>query len=245
MKNRYFIQLSYKGTAFVGWQFQPNGISVQETLEKALSLILREAIAVTGCGRTDAGVHAKFFIAHFDASKAIADTSKLVYSLNNVLSKDVAIQRIYEVDEAAHARFDASLRTYEYWIAQAKDPFNLEFASVNTRELDMEAMNEAARALFDYIDFTSFSKLHTDVKTNNCKITEAAWVRRDGLLVFKISADRFLRNMVRAIVGTLLEVGVGKLDLAGFKKVIEAKDRGQAGMSVPAHGLYLTNVVYP
>lgn len=244
MKNRYFIQLSYKGTDYVGWQFQPNGISVQESLEKALSTILREPISVTGCGRTDAGVHAKYFIAHFDSENKQVPEEKTIYTINNFLDKDIAIQKIYLVNPDSHARFDAISRSYEYWISKIKDPFSQDLAAFSNRELNIDEMNNAAQLLFNYIDFTSFSKLHTDVKTNNCIIKEAKWLEQNGMLIFRITADRFLRNMVRAIVGTLLEVGQGKMDVEGFRTVIEAKDRGKAGASVPAKGLYLTDVVY-
>ena len=243
--HRYYLQLSYNGKNYVGWQIQPNGNSVQETICKALSTILKDDIQVTGCGRTDAGVHAKYFVAHFDTEKEIADYDKLLYSLNSFLPFDIAIQKIERVAADANSRFDATSRSYEYWIIQHKDPFLRDFAYRFPKRLDFEKMNQAARLLYDFTDFTSFSKLHTDVKTNNCDVTHAEWTQRDGVWVFTITANRFLRNMVRAIVGTLLDVGLGKVDLEGFAQIIEQKDRNKAGFSVPAQGLYLTDVKYP
>ncbi len=242
LKNRYFIQLSYNGSGFVGWQYQPNGLSIQESLEKALSTILREEIKVVGAGRTDAGVHARFYIAHFDSvSEQIDD--RTVYSLNNFLHKNIAVQKIYRVNNM-NARFDAKSRVYEYVISPFKDPFNNDFAYYLNKKLDVEKMNEAAKILLDIEDFTSFSKLHTDVKTNNCDVSIAEWSERGDLLVFTIKANRFLRNMVRAIVGTLLDVGLGKIDKKEFKQIIDDKDRSSAGFSVPAKALYLINIEY-
>ena len=242
---RYFIQLSYDGTSYHGWQVQPNGISVQECLEKALLVVAREEVAVTGAGRTDAGVHASFYVAHFDASMGNLDQDKILYNLNCLLPFDIAVQSIYKVNAEAHARFDALSRTYKYFISKRKDPFSRQYAIKETRMPDLEKMNEAARKLFDYIDFTSFSKLGTDVKTNNCKVELAQWKDEGDQLVFTIRADRFLRNMVRSIVGTLLEVGFGKLSIEEFCKIIEAKDRCAAGASVPAKGLFLVDIRYP
>ena len=242
---RYFIQLSYDGTAYHGWQIQPNGISVQETLEKALSVVAREIVAVTGAGRTDAGVHASFYVAHFEVEKENLDNDKIIHNLNCLLPADIAIQNIYKVHSEAHARFDATSRTYKYYIVKAKDPFQRFYAAKEARVPDLARMNEAARKLFNYEDFTSFSKLGTDVKTNNCKVDHAEWIDEGNRYVFTIRADRFLRNMVRAIVGTLLEVGFGKLTLDQFCKVIEAKDRNAAGASVPAKGLFLVDIGYP
>lgn len=245
MAQRYFIELAYKGTRFHGWQIQPNGISVQECLEKALSTILRETIAVTGAGRTDTGVHASYFVAHFEANDDRLDHPDFAHKLNRFLKEDISIFNIEKVSPLAHARFDAISRTYQYHINLFKDPFTVETSWHFYRQPDVEAMNRAAQILFDYTDFTSFSKLHTDVKTNNCKIMQAEWTQQGSKLIFTIKADRFLRNMVRAIVGTLLEVGIGKMSLNDFRKVIEQKDRGAAGLSVPAHGLFLTGIVYP
>lgn len=245
LAQRYFIELAYKGTRFHGWQVQPNGISVQESLEKALSTILRETIAVTGAGRTDTGVHASYFVAHFEADKDTLDHPDFSHKLNSFLKEDITIFSIQKVSATAHARFDAISRTYHYHINLYKDPFITETSWYFYRQPDVQAMNRAAQLLFEYTDFTSFSKLHTDVKTNNCKIMHAEWTQQGSKLVFTIKADRFLRNMVRAIVGTLLEVGIGKMNLYDFRKVIEQKDRGAAGLSVPAHGLFLTGIEYP
>ncbi len=245
MNFRYFLYLSYFGKNYVGWQIQPNGLSVQECIGKAISTIFSIDTQVTGCGRTDAGVHAKKFVAHFDANSEIVNLDKFCYSLNSILSHDIAIQKIVKVKKDAHARFDAFSRSYEYWIIQHKNPFLMNYSYRFSRQLNISAMQEAANILSAYTDFTSFSKLHTDVKTNNCTITNANWLFQDDVLIFKISANRFLRNMVRAIAGTLLEVGTGKLGLKDFCKIIERKDRSVAGASVPAHGLYLTDVNYP
>ena len=241
---RYFIELAYKGTHFHGWQIQPDAISVQEVLEKALSTKLQERISVTGAGRTDTGVHASFFVAHFDTPE-ISDTAKLIYGLNHLVGKDIAISKLYLVPKNSHARFDAISRTYEYKISFTKDPFSQEIASIFTKELDVDLMNRASTILFNYIDFTSFSKLHTDTKTNNCKILGASWKQTESFLVFTITADRFLRNMVRAIVGTLLDVGTKKISISDFKNIIESKNRSNAGTSAPPEGLFLTKIEYP
>lgn len=243
--NRYFIYLSYDGTNYHGWQIQPNSDSVQETLNKALATFLRdESIEVVGAGRTDAGVHAKLMVAHFDIDREL-DCELVADKLNRLLPQDISVYSVKRVREDAHARFDATYRTYKYYITTRKDPFARHYSWRLFQKLDIEKMNEAAAVLFDYIDFTSFSKLHTDVKTNNCRIMEAGWKQEGDVWVFTIRADRFLRNMVRAIVGTLLEVGRGKLSLSGFREVIEAKDRGRAGTSAPGHALYLVDVTYP
>ena len=242
---RYFIQLSYDGTAYHGWQIQPNGISVQETVEKALSIVARETVAVTGAGRTDAGVHASFYIAHFDTENQNLDSEKILHNLNCLLPFDIAVQHVYKVHSEAHARFDALNRTYKYYLAKLKDPFLRQYAAKESRIPDLAKMNEAARLLFNYEDFTSFSKLGTDVKTNNCKVDVAEWTDEGNKFVFTIRADRFLRNMVRAIVGTLLEVGFGKITIDQFCRIIEAKDRCAAGASVPAKGLFLVDIGYP
>ena len=241
---RYFIQLSYKGTDYHGWQIQPNAVTVQEDLNKALSTLLQEIINVVGAGRTDTGVHARFFIAHFDLKKEIDDLDKITFKLNRFLSKSIAVQRVFRVENDVHSRFDATSRTYEYHIHTYKDVFLNELSYFYRKELDINAMNKAAKTLFEYTDFTSFSKLHTDVKTNNCKIMRAEWQQVDNRLIFTIQADRFLRNMVRAIVGTLLEVGEGKLSIEQFRTVIEQKDRGKAGVSVPPQGLFLKGIGY-
>lgn len=243
--NRYFIYLGYNGKNFSGWQVQPNGITVQQCIEEALATLFRRPVPIVGAGRTDAGVHARTMIAHFDWDEPIADLPFLAEKLNRLLPKDIAIYRIVPVRPEAHARFDATSRTYKYYITTHKDPFNYDLVYKMTGKLDFEAMNEACKVLFDFVDFTSFSKLHTDVKTNNCRIYKAGWEQEGNVWVFTVQADRFLRNMVRAIVGTLLEVGRGKLTIEGFRKVIEAKDRCKAGTSVPGHALYLVDVTYP
>ncbi len=242
---RYLIQLSYNGTRYFGWQRQPNAVSVQETIEKSLSTVLRENISVVGAGRTDTGVHASFYILHFDYPNEIAEPENLVYRLNRFLPGDIAFQKIRQVNPAFHARFSAISRTYKYFISTEKNPFQPETCYQLTFSLDVEKMNQASRILFEYEDFTSFSRLHSDVKTNNCKIYHAKWTNENEQLVFTIKADRFLRNMVRAIVGTLLEVGKDKISIDDFRKIIEAKDRGAAGTSAPAQGLFLVEIEYP
>lgn len=242
---RYFIYLGYNGKRYCGWQVQPNGPTVQAWVEKALTTLLRQPTLVVGAGRTDAGVHARSMVAHFDGPDTLTDLLFFAEKLNRLLPKDIAVYRIVPVRPDAHARFDATSRTYKYYVTARKDPFNYESVYKFSGKLDFEAMNDACRLLFDYLDFTSFSKLHTDVKTNNCRIYQAVWEPEGDDWVFTIRADRFLRNMVRAIVGTLFEVGRGKLSVEGFRRVIEAKDRGQAGTSAPGHALYLSNVTYP
>ncbi len=228
---RYFIYLAYDGTAYHGWQIQPNGVSVQECLMKALSTLLRREVEVVGAGRTDAGVHASLMVAHFDSDSPL-DTVFMTDKLNRLLPPDISVYRLRAVKSDAHARFDATARMYKYYVTTAKSPFNRQYRCRLFQTPDT--------------DFTSFSKLHTDVKTNNCKIMHAAWTRVDDVTwVFTIQADRFLRNMVRAIVGTLLEVGRGKLSVEGFRRVVEQKDRCQAGTSVPGNALFLVDVAYP
>jgi tRNA pseudouridine38-40 synthase len=245
--NRYFIKLAYKGTAYHGWQWQENAISVQQLLEEALSTILNHKVAVTGAGRTDTGVHAREFYAHFDHDQdfILSELEEKVYKLNSFLPKDISVFEIFRVKENAHARFDALSRAYEYVITSRKDPFNTDFAWYYYGDLDVDRMNKGAKILLEYTDFTSFSKLHTEVKTNNCKLMEAGWEAREHLLIFNITADRFLRNMVRSIVGTLIELGRGRISLMEVRNIIEARNRSKAGMSVPAHGLYLVNIEYP
>lgn len=241
---RYCLQLSYNGSRYFGWQRQPNAVSVQEVVEKTLSTVLREVIAVVGAGRTDTGVHASFYVLHFDVANEIQEPEKLVYRLNRFLPHDIAIQKLKKVNNDFHARFSAISRTYKYFICTEKNPFQTKTCYQYTVQLDVEKMNEAAHVLFEYKNFTSFSKLHTDVKTNNCRIFQAEWKTENDQLVFTIKADRFLRNMVRAIVGTLLEVGKGKITVAKFRKIIEEKDRRAAGTSAPALGLFLVDIEY-
>ncbi|MDR3350996.1 MAG: tRNA pseudouridine(38-40) synthase TruA [Prevotellaceae bacterium] len=245
---RYFIYLSYKGTNYHGWQLQANARSVQGEVNRALSVWLGEKIETTGAGRTDAGVHASYFTAHFDSERYetcnAQGTAYTVDKLNAILPNDICVLGIQPVDAAAHARFDAVQRTYKYYISTRKDPFNTEFAAFIPFVLDVSAMNDAAQALLEYTDFTSFAKLHGQSKTNHCRITEARWEAFDGGLVFTVSADRFLRNMVRAIVGTLIDVGRGKITCDGLRRIIAQKDRCAAGNSAPAKGLWLTDIQY-
>ncbi len=243
---RYFLQLAYKGTHFHGWQIQPNAETVQSHVNKTLSILLHENIETTGAGRTDSGVHARYFIAHFDSQQPdLHKNNSLIHQINSILPHDIALQKIFRVNNDAHARFDAISRTYEYYISRVKDPFIREYSYYLSGTLDREKMNEAAGILFEYTDFTSFSKLHSDAGTNNCRIIEAGWDTVDSGIRFVIKADRFLRNMVRAIVGTLIDVGRNKITLIDFRDIIEQKDRGRAGYSVPAQGLFLTEIKYP
>lgn len=241
---RYFLELSYCGKNYHGWQRQPKATSVQEILERAVSTLLVAETGVTGAGRTDAGVHARQMFGHFD-SATVLDTGNFKHRLNAFLPKAIAVRNICEVHGEAHARFDATVRSYEYWIHTVKDPFLTDYSYYFYRKLDIERMNAAAKLLLKYNDFECFSKTNTDVKTYLCKVFSAAWEWHDERLVFRISADRFLRNMVRAIVGTLLDVGCLKLSLDDVKRIIALKKRAYAGASVPAHGLYLTKVTYP
>ena len=240
---RYFIELSYNGKAYHGWQIQPNAISVQQVLEEALSKLLQTDISIMGAGRTDAGVHASQMFAHFDYDKVL--DANLVFKLNSFLPNDVAIHNIFKVKDDAHTRFDALSRTYIYKISQQKNVFNYDFAYMQHHDLDINAMNEACRVLLTYKDFQCFSKVHTDVKTYYCNVMSAKWSIENQELYFTIKADRFLRNMVRAIVGTMINIGLGKMKVESLHNVIQSKDRGEAGFSVPAHGLYLTKIEYP
>jgi tRNA pseudouridine38-40 synthase len=245
MRQRYFIKLAYNGTNYHGWQRQENALTIQEVIETGLSLKLGEDIRVMGAGRTDTGVHAEEFFAHFDHNDMNGKLEQLVYSLNAYFPADIVICDIFKVKPDMHARFSAISRTYEYRISRLKDPFNHEFVYHYSADLDIDLINRGAEILFDYEDFTSFSKLHTQVRTNNCKMIHAKWEMRNDLLVFTITADRFLRNMVRAIVGTLLDLGKHKIDLSELRKIIENKNRSDAGFSVPAKGLFLTAIEYP
>ncbi|QRX63921.1 tRNA pseudouridine(38-40) synthase TruA [Dysgonomonadaceae bacterium zrk40] len=242
---RFFITLSYNGSNYVGWQVQPNGTSVQQVLQESLSVILRHETVITGAGRTDAGVHARKMIAHFDWEGDSFGEADLVHKLNNFLPKDIAVQEIRPVIADAHARFSALSRTYSYHLTTRKDPFQHEMTYRVHFNPDLEKMNVLCEVLKEYDDFTSFSKLHTDVKTNICRITKAGWIKKEDHYIFTITADRFLRNMVRAIIGTLLEAGRGRLDERGFRRIIEARDRNVAGDSVPGHALFLEDVMYP
>lgn len=241
---RYFIELSYDGTNYHGWQVQPNAVTVQEVLDRALSTVLRTPIETVGCGRTDTGVHATEFFAHYEVESSMA-VDKVVHSLNGILPSDIAIKNIFPVDDEMHARFSATLRSYQYHIHFNKDPFKHGYSWLLRDEPDIDLMNQAAQIIMQYTDFSCFSKSNTQVKTNNCKISRAEWVRANGGMVFHISADRFLRNMVRAVVGTLLMVGRKEVTPEGIREIINSKDRSNAGTSVPACGLYLTEVKYP
>ena len=243
---RYFVYLAYNGSSYHGWQIQPNGISVQEVLEKSFSTLLKQPIAITGAGRTDTGVHANMMVAHFDSHTAIDDCTRLIGKLNAFLPQSIAIFAIKQVQPTAHARFDALSRTYQYHITTQKNPFIHQVSCKVPPTIDVNKMNTAAEKLLQYADFTSFSKLHTDVKTNICTIHQAQWTQvSDTEWVFTIQADRFLRNMVRAIVGTLFDVGNGKITIEEFCAIIEQKNRCAAGTSVPAHALFLVDVAYP
>jgi tRNA pseudouridine38-40 synthase len=244
---RYFIHLAYDGTAYHGWQIQPNGITVQQVLNDALSTILRQPLMAHGAGRTDTGVHARQFYAHFDPEQSFSseECKQLVFSLNGILPEDIAVYEVFPVKPDSHARFSAISRTYEYIISQHKDPFLVNRAWFNTRQLDIDLMNLGAAILPEYDDFACFSKSNTQVNTYRCRITQAAWKKDGNLLKFTITADRFLRNMVRAIVGTLTELGLKKITLDDLIKIIESGDRKMAGFSVPAQGLYLTKIQYP
>ena len=242
---RYFIRLGFRGASFHGWQIQPHDTSVQQVLEEALATLLQAPTPVTGAGRTDAGVNARLMVAHLDTEQPIADLDRLVHSLNAILPADIAIYSIAPVHDDAHARFDAVSRTYKYFAVTRKDPFLYPLAWRCPPTLDFDLMNQAAAHLLRYTDFTSFSKLHTDVKTNNCRVTHAQWAQEGDQWVFTITADRFLRNMVRAIVGTLVEVGRHKMTVEEFCQVIERKDRCAAGTSMPGHALFLWDITYP
>ena len=242
---RYFIYLEFDGSAYSGWQIQPHSPSVQQTLEEALALFMRQNVSVTGAGRTDAGVHASEMVAHFDLDEP-QDCGWMRGKLNGILPQDIAVHRIVPVKADAHARFDATARTYKYYVTLNKSAFNRNYSWFLPNEPDFEMMNRAAEILMKTVDFTSFSKLHTDTRTNDCHVTEAGWeMLPDGRWVFTITADRFLRNMVRAIVGTLMEVGRGRLTIDGFQRIIDSKDRCSAGDSAPAQGLFLYKIVYP
>lgn len=242
---RYFIELAYKGTNYHGWQLQPNAISVQEVIQKAFSVILRTPIEVMGAGRTDAGVHAEQLFAHFEYVKAL-NIDEVIYKVNAILPDDVVIYEIRKVKDDAHARFDAVKRSYEYRIILGRNPFETETTwQLINKKLNVSEMNNAAKILLTYTNFKCFSRSNTDVKTYNCDVTNAVWVQTERLLIFHISADRFLRNMVRAVVGTLLDVGTGKTTLKEFKKIIESEIRCNAGPSAPPQGLFLTEVAYP
>ena len=243
---RYFLELRYNGAAYCGWQRQPDMPSVQQTLERALTTLLREKIEVTGAGRTDTGVNASYYVAHFDCEEPVPDPAQVVYKLNFLLPGDIAVGSMTPVGADAHARFAAREREYRYYIEPRKNPFTRDATWQYYVPLDMDRMNEAAAALLEYDDFTSFAKLNSNNKTNICRIMHAAWTADErGVLCFTIRANRFLRNMVRAIVGTLLDVGQGRITLEQFQQIIESKDRCKAGTSVPGNALFLCDIEYP
>lgn len=242
---RYFINLAFKGTAYHGWQWQPNDLSVQQVLQDALQILLKQTISLFGAGRTDTGVHASQFFAHFDIEIPL-NTDELTHKLNAFLPDTIVIYKIFQVNDSTHARFDAINRTYQYHIFLGRDPFLFETTwQIHQRQLNVEKMNEAAKYLLDYSDFKCFSKSRTDVKTYDCKITEAHWQQNGQELIFTISANRFLRNMVRAIVGTLVNIGTGKNEVEDMKSLIESRDRRNVGFSAYAKGLFLTKIDYP
>ena len=241
---RYFIELSFNGKAYCGWQNQPNAISVQQVLEEALSVLLKTKIEVVGAGRTDSGVHASQMFTHFDSTTEI-DSTNFIYKLNSILPSDISIHDMFKVKDDAHARFDALSRTYHYRISTTKNVFTNDFAYRLHLPLDIEKMNEACNILLEHKDFQCFSKSKTDVKTYHCIIENAEWIKKKDELIFSITANRFLRNMVRAIVGTMVNIGLGKKKVEDLVTIIESKNRSKAGYSVPAHGLYLTQITYP
>lgn len=254
---RYFLKLAYNGEKFHGWQSQPNASSVQQTLEEALKTVTRFPVPVTGAGRTDAGVHARTMYAHFDIPVPITDKKRFILSLNRLVGKDIAIYDLIEVNDSAHARFDATLRSYKYFITFEKSPFLYPYTWHSPSRLEVDRMNEAASLLLDISDFTSFAKLHSDAVTNICDVSQARWdsisgqekdagisLPTDGI-VFSISANRFLRNMVRAVVGTLVDVGRGKISIEGFKEIVNLQNRCAAGTSMPPQALFLWDIKYP
>ena len=247
---RYFLHMAYDGTNYCGWQIQPDCRTVQQVMEEAIGTMLRHHVNLTGAGRTDTGVHASSFVAHFDTRDPIdrrpeyQSLEQWVFRLNRFLPADIAVFNAKEVPDDLHARFSATYRTYHYHICTSKPLFNRLYCHHLHAPLDLAAIRECCRLILEIRDFTSFSKLHTDVKTNNCHVIQAEWISVENGYRFEIKADRFLRNMVRSLVGTLLEVGSGKLDAEGFKEVVEARDRGRAGQSVPARGLFLVDVGY-
>ncbi len=244
---RYFIRLAFDGTAYNGWQMQANAISVQQVLQDALSTVLRKGIKITGAGRTDTGVHARQYFSHFDIETFLAldECRQLTQSLNGLLPKDIAVQEVFPVVNGLHARFSAVLRTYEYLMSHHKDPFLVNRAWFNYQHFDVELMNKGAAIMMEYSEFSCFSKSNTQTKTNLCSISHAQWREEGNLLIFTITANRFLRNMVRAIVGTLTDVGRGRITLDRLRFIIESGNRRLAGLSAPAEGLYLVNIQYP
>lgn len=241
---RYFIELSYDGTDYCGWQRQPNAMTIQEEIESAMKLIFRKQIDIVGAGRTDKSVNASFYVAHFNIDEEIVDCEKIVYKLNAILPASISFKKVYRVAYDLHARFSALSRTYKYYIAKDKDPFNFRYAWRVNPVPEVNKMNDACAILMEYEDFTSFAKLHSDAKTNICKLSYSKWEETQSQIIFTIKADRFLRNMVRAIVGTMIDVGLGKISLDEFRKIVESKDRSKAGLSVPGNALFLSEIRY-
>ncbi|BAG83416.1 MAG: tRNA pseudouridine(38-40) synthase TruA [Candidatus Azobacteroides pseudotrichonymphae] len=242
--NRYFIYLAYNGRNYCGWQIQPNGITVQQRIQQCLSILLRKSVTIIGAGRTDAGVHANLMTAHFDWEEILSTTS-LTKRLNGILPCDILIYKIIPVKKNAHARFDAISRKYKYYITYQKNPFRNEQLFRLKQPLNKHLMNEASNILSEYSDFTSFCKLHSNTRTNVCRISKAEWNTVQGIDIFTIKADRFLRNMVRSIVGTMIDIGKNKLSITDFRKIIESKNHIMLKSSVPAHALFLTDIEYP
>ena len=241
---RYFLEISYNGSTFHGWQFQPNVISVQETIENALKTLLKDEIKIVGAGRTDTGVHAKHMCAHFDYNNKL-ELSQLKINLNSFLNQEIYIKDIYRVNDEVHARFSAISREYEYYISLAKDVFSCKTSYFIQQDLNIEKMNQAISIIKDYENFEAFSKSKTDVKTYLCNIIACSLIEKENILIFRIKANRFLRNMVRAIVGTILEVGLEKIPPEEIHSIIKSKDRSKAGLSMPPHALFLTKIEYP
>lgn len=243
--SRYFLELCFKGTHYSGWQIQENAVSVQEKVNDALTVLLSTKTEALGCGRTDTGVHAKQFFAHFDSDKDITDHYKFIHQMNGILPNDISVFDLHKVADDVSARFDARSRTYEYYLYRYKNPFLKEIAAGMFYDVDVNRINQSCKVLFEYDDFKCFSKTRTDVNHTNCKITEAKWEAENDLHKFTITANRFLRGMVRAIVGTMQQVGKGELSKEDFRKIIEGKERSEAGASVDACGLYLSKIEYP
>ena len=242
---RYFLQCSFWGENYCGWQKQPDAPSIQSAIDEAISTVLQEPIEVMGAGRTDTGVHARYFMAHFDAKSDLKQIPNFIYKLNNVLPEDIAAQHIYEVAGDHHARFDATSRQYQYRITPKKNPFEIRTACLIKNNLDVKLMHKCASSLCGFSNFKSFSKTKTAVNNFECNIMNARVFIEKDIVIFEISANRFLRNMVRAITGTLIDVGLGKTSHQEFIDIVNARDRKRAGKSVPAHGLYLTAITYP
>ena len=242
---RFFLEIAYRGTHYHGWQRQPNAETVQQVIENSLSIILNETVAIMGAGRTDTGVHAKQMFAHFDTDQKLENANDFVFKMNALLPKDIVIKNLFRVSDSAHCRFDAIYRTYEYWVYETKNPFLESFAYRLKSNVDYHVMNQTAQLLLEHNNFKCFSKSNTDVSTFECDITKAGWKPHEEYSVFTITANRFLRNMVRAIVGTLLDVGMHKITSEELKMIVEIKERSKAGFSVPPHGLYLTDIQYP